>query len=217
MTGAPRAYRVVVAVLRATLWALRWRIDVRGTRRLPRSGGAVVTWNHTSHVDFVVTALAVYVHTGRWVRFLAMQELWEGPLLRWLPRLVACIPVDRSTERGREVALERAVAALAAGDVVMLAPEGTISTTTELLPFHSGAARMAQAAAVPIVPTASWGTHRFSTTGRAPSLRRAWRLPVAIRVGTPLEVAPAEDADAATQRLRAATADLVAEARAATV
>lgn len=212
---APVGYRVVVAVVRALLWAARWRVDARGMHHLPASGGAVVTWNHTSHVDFVVTALALYVHTGRWVRFLAMQELWEGPLLRWLPRLVDCIPVDRSTEQGREAALERAVAALADGDLVMVAPEGTISTTAQLLPFHAGAARMAQAAGTPIVPTASWGTHRFSTTGRSPSLRRSWRLPVTVRVGPPLE--PEADGDPAvvTQQLRSATRALLDDARAA--
>ncbi len=209
---APPGYRVVAAVVLACRRLLRWRIDVQGHERLPE-GGAVVTWNHVGHLDVVVTAIPLYERSPRWIRFLALRDLWARPLLGRVLRLVGCIPVDRDSDSGRAAALADAVAALRAGDLVMVAPEGRISDSRELLPFRAGAARMARAAGVPLVPTASWGSHRVSTTGRRPSLASAWRLPVTVRVGEPLHVAPDDDPVAATEELRRRTQQLLEEAR----
>lgn len=210
----PRGYRFVAALVVAVSRLLRWRIDARGLDRLP-AGGVVVTWNHTSHVDFAVTALPIHLERRRMVRFLALRSLWDRPVLGWLFRRVRCIPVERGSEDGRAAALDEAVAALRAGDLVMVAPEGTISRSGDLLPFRTGAVRMAQAAGVPVVPTASWGSHRFATTGRPASVRRGWRLPVTVRVGEPLAVPPDDDPVAATAELRRRTQALLDEARAA--
>lgn len=214
-TDAPFGYRFVAALVRWCYRLARWRIDAQGYEHVPDEGGAVLTWNHTSHVDFALTVVPMLGRTGRWVRFLALRELWDSRLLGWVPRLAHCVPVERGSSSGRVEAFRDAVDALEDGDLVMVAPEGTISESFELLPFRAGAVRMAQEAGVPIVPTASWGTHRFVTTGHPASLRRAWRLPVVVRVGEPIHVAPDEDPVAASERLRAATSDLLDEARAA--
>lgn len=210
----PAGYRVVAAVVVAGTRLLRWRIDVAGLEHLP-PGGVVVTWNHTSHVDFAVTAVPIHLRTGRMVRFLALRSLWDRPVLGRLLRLVRCIPVERGSDDGRAAAFDAAVTALRAGDLVMVAPEGTISRSGELLPFRTGAARMAQAAGVPLLPTASWGTRRFATTGRSATLRRGWRLPATVRFGEPLVVRPEHDPAAATSELRRRTQALLEEARAA--
>ena len=210
----PFGYRFVATLVVAATRLLRWRIDARGLDHLP-SDGVVVTWNHTSHVDFAVTAVPIHLQRGRMVRFLALRSLWARPVLGWLFRRVRCIPVERGSDDGRAAAFATAVGALRAGDLVMVAPEGTISTSGDLLPFRTGAVRMAQAAGVPVVPSASWGSHRFSTTGRPASLRRAWRLPVTVRFGEPLDVGPDDDPVAATAVLRARTRALLDEARAA--
>lgn len=212
---APLGYRFVAALVRLCYRLARWRVDARGYEHVPSEGGAVLTWNHTSHVDFALTVVPMLQRTGRWVRFLALRELWDSPVLGWVPRLAHCVPVERGSSSGRVEAFRHAVDALQTGDLVMVAPEGTISESFELLPFRAGAVRMAQAAGVPIVPTASWGTHRFVTTGHPASLRRAWRLPVVVRVGEPLHVAPDEDPLVATERLQRATRELVEDARAA--
>ena len=213
-SDVPTGYRVLAALVIGLTRLLRWRIDARGLEHLP-AGGAVLTWNHTGHVDMIAIALALYRRTGRWVRFLALEELWDSRLLGWVPRLAHCVPVARSSAVGRHEALDAAVAALRSGDLVMVAPEGTISESFELLPFRAGPARMAQRAGVPLVPTASWGSHRLVTTGHPPSLRRAWRLPVTVRVGAPIHVAADDDPVVATERLQARTQALLEAARAA--
>ncbi len=186
-------FRVVAWCVIAALRALRWRIHCTGLDHVPRTGGAVVTWNHTSHVDFLLTALDVYRVLGRPVRFVAMRELWSHRTLFWVPRLANAVPVDRSSGDDRDRALRDAIAAARAGHLVFIAPEGTISRSFELLPFRLGPARIAQLAGVPLVPTASWGTHRLVTTGHRASLRRGYRLPVSVAYGEPM-AAPA-DAD----------------------
>lgn len=214
-SGMPVGYRLLAALVWVCHRLARWQVDAQGYQHVPASGGAVLTWNHTSHVDHVITALPLLQRTGRWVRILALRELWDRPVLGALLRLGHCVPVERASAVGRDAALRAAVDALRAGDLVMVAPEGTISESRELLEFHTGPVRMAQMAGVPIVPTASWGSHRLATTGRPPSLRRTWRLPIVVRVGVPLHVGPEDDPAAATELLRERTQQLLDEARAA--
>lgn len=210
---APLGYRLIGLALGAVVRLARGRIDAQGLEHVPEDGGAVLTWNHTSHVDVVLTALALLRRTGRWARLLAVRDLWGMPLLRGLLRLGRCVPVDRQSGAGRVEAYGRALDALRGGDLVMVAPEGTISASLDLLPFRTGAVRMAQATGVPVVPTASWGSHRLVTTGRPPSLRRAWRFVVVVRVGAPLHVGPEDDPVVVTDQLRRRTQQLLAAAR----
>lgn len=203
------AYRFIAALVVALRALLRWRLHVRGAQHLPRTGGAVLTWAHTSHVDFLVTALVVLRTTGRPVRFVALRELWDSKLFGWVPRLARAVPVDRGTTGGRVGAYREAVEALRAGHVVMVAPEGTISESFELLPMRTGAARMAAAADVPLVPSASWGSHRFSTTGHGPHPLAANGAAVGVAFGAPLVPGPDDDPREVTEQLRTRTEGLL--------
>jgi 1-acyl-sn-glycerol-3-phosphate acyltransferase len=64
-------------------------------------------------------------------------------------------------------------------------PEATISRSFELKEFKSGAARMAIAADVPIIPHIVWGAQRIWTKDHP---RKMWRpkVPIAIAVGEPI-------------------------------
>jgi 1-acyl-sn-glycerol-3-phosphate acyltransferase len=119
-------------------------------------------------------------------------------------RAAGHIPVERGSGRDARVA---AVAALRRGEFIGVLPEQTISPSLELLPFKSGAVRMAQEAGVPIVPAVSWGSHRFWTTGDGPHL--AWRLPVHIRFDEPVTPDVDADADAVTDRIRTVMAGML--------
>lgn len=214
MTARPTwRFRFLAGLVIATFALLRWRIRAQGVDHVPREGGAVLTWNHTSHVDFLVTAWVVYRRTGRPVRFLAMRELWDSKLLGWVPRLAEAVPVARGSARGRADALREAVRALQEGHLVMVAPEGRISRSFEVLPFRSGAARMAQLAGVPVIPTASWGSHRFVTTGHPLRPHRAFGLPIEVRFGAPVRPGPDDDVRATTEEVRERTQRLLQDAQ----
>ena len=204
-------FRFLASLVIAFVALLRWRVRGEGVEHVPRHGGAVLTWNHNSHVDFLMTALVVYRELGRPVRFLAMRELWDSRTLGWIPRLAQAVPVRRGSASGRAGALQAAVTALREGHLVMVAPEGGISPSFEVERFRTGAARMAQLAGEPVIPTANWGSQRFSTTGHRPQLRRSVGLHVGVRFGAPVEVASDADVRAVSEDLRVRTAHLLDE------
>lgn len=175
----------------------RWRFRVIGFEHVPAQGGVAIAANHTSFWDFFAVAQFPYLRHGRPVRILAKESLFRLPLFGPLIRRTGCIPVDRGN--GGD-ALVHAVTSLHSGEVVLVLPEETISRSFELLPFKTGAVRMAQAAGVPLVPAVSWGSHRFFTTGRRP--RWSWRLPVTVRYGEPVYVALEDDVEVVTKELR---------------
>lgn len=206
----PRAswvYRICAAIAFGVMRLQRWVFDVRGFEHVPRRGGAVIAANHNSFWDFFTIGRAGYLRYGRPVRILAKDSLFRVPVFGWLMRRAEHIPVHRGA--GRD-ALESAIEALRRGELVLVLPEQTISPAFELQDFKTGAARMAVAAGVPLVPAASWGSHRFNTTGRRP--RWSWRLPVAIRYGEPLRPTPDDDVALVTKRLRETIGDLLDDA-----
>lgn len=208
--GASWVYRFAAWVAFSVMRLQRWRLDVVGSEHVPDRGGAVLAANHTSFWDFFTVGRAPYLGWGRPVRILAKESLFRTPVFGWLMRRAEHIPVHRGT--GTQ-ALHSAVEALEAGELVLVLPEQTISPAFDLLPFKTGAARMAAAAGVPLVPAVSWGSHRFHTTGRRP--RWSWRLPVSVRYGEPLHPTPDDDPVEVTAELRRRMEALLEEAVAA--
>jgi 1-acyl-sn-glycerol-3-phosphate acyltransferase len=92
------------------------------------------------------------------------------------------IEVDRADGTA---SFEQACRALKEGELVGVYPEATISRSFEIKEFKSGAARMAVACDVPIVPHIVWGAQRISTKGHP---RKMWRpkVPISVAVGEPI-------------------------------
>jgi 1-acyl-sn-glycerol-3-phosphate acyltransferase len=164
-----------VGLYRAIWWPVRllarllWRIEIVG--RIP-PGACVVTANHESVLDPPLLALI----TKRPLRFLAKEELWRYRPGAWLMESLGAVPVAR----GREgyVAIGRAVELIRAGEPVAIFPEGSVSGTT----WTRGAARLALATGVPLVPV------RIVGTGRALSRGRVGLPRIRIVVGEPIPV-----------------------------
>jgi 1-acyl-sn-glycerol-3-phosphate acyltransferase len=202
---APRAsatYHVAARLAMAPITLLRWRLDVEGLEHVPRTGGAVMVLNHTSFVDFFTAGRLPFLQLGRPVRMLAKASLFRSSFLGPVMRAAGHIPVERGAGGS---ALTAAIEALRRGEFVGVLPEQTISPSFELLPFKSGAVRMAQEAGVPVIPAVSWGSHRFWTTGDGPHL--TWRLPVHVRFAAP--VVPEGDPEAVTARIRTTMAGML--------
>jgi 1-acyl-sn-glycerol-3-phosphate acyltransferase len=195
--SATWAYRFAATVAMAPITLQRWQLSVTGLEHVPRQGGVVLAMNHTSFVDFFTAGRPPYLDLGRPVRILAKDSLFQAPVVGWAMRAAEHIPVRRGSGAG---ALSAAIDALRAGELVGVLPEQTISPSLELLPFKSGAVRMAQAAGVPVVPAVSWGSHRFWMTGSGPHL--TWRLPVLIAYGPPILPGPDDDVEELTSELR---------------
>lgn len=189
-------YRTAAATALGTFRIQSWDIRTRGLHHVPRTGGAILVANHMSFWDFFVVARGPYREFGRPVRILAKQSLFDTPVFGAVMSRSGHIPVRRGRGAG---AYREAVAALQRGELVSVMPEATISPALELLPFRAGAARMAIAADVPMIPVISWGSHRFHTVRRGP--RPHWKLSVTVDYGEPMHPGHDDDPKAVTSAL----------------
>ena len=184
-------YGTAIAAAR-TMWkAQGLRFTMTGIENIPKTGGAVIAINHTSYIDFTFAGLPVFRQgLGRKVRFMAKKEVFDNKLTGPIMRGCRHIPVDRANGAA---SFEQACQLLKEGELVGVYPEATISRSFELKEFKSGAARMAIAADVPIVPHIVWGAQRIWTKGHPRNMRRP-KVPISIAVGEPIEpTLPADD------------------------
>src|SRR6266540_3294092 len=114
-----------------------WRLRVEG-RWPERKGPFVVVANHQSMLDILM--LSRLPHEMKWV---AKEELFKFPWVGWMLRMSGDIRSRRGDAESGGEALARAKAYLARGMSVMIFPEGTRSAKGTLLPFKSGAFRLA--------------------------------------------------------------------------
>jgi 1-acyl-sn-glycerol-3-phosphate acyltransferase len=176
-------YGTVIQLARL-IWRLQGlRFTVTGVENLPETGGAVVAINHTSYFDFTFAGLPAYKQgLGRKVRFMAKQEVFNHKISGPLMRKMGHIPVDRDSGGA---SFEAAVTMLKEGELVGVYPEATISRSFEIKELKSGAARMAIAAGVPIVPHIVWGAQRIWTKDHPKKMYRP-KVPIAVAVGEPI-------------------------------
>jgi 1-acyl-sn-glycerol-3-phosphate acyltransferase len=163
-----------------------WRPTVEGLENLPARGGAILAGNHLSVADEMFLGAVVPRHIAFW----AKAEYFTGTGLRgWITRSVVvgmgAIRVERAGGRAALSAFDGAIPVLKAGDIVAVYPEGTRSPDGRLYRGRTGAARLALAAGVPIIPVGILGTDRVQPIGaRFPKLGAG---PVVIRFGKPIE------------------------------
>jgi 1-acyl-sn-glycerol-3-phosphate acyltransferase len=202
------AYDLARILLRPPLRrGLRWRID--GLEHIPTSGPALLASNHISLTDPPAVGYLADLQ-GREARFLATSGLFRYPVLAGLLRRMGQIPVERATSRAAS-SLQPAAAALAAGELVVIFPEGRLSADLEPGRGRTGVARLARAAGMPVIPVGLWGTHRLHAKGHAPRWRPG--LVVAAAVGRPVAVPAGDDDRTAADKVMAAIGTQVAAAR----
>jgi 1-acyl-sn-glycerol-3-phosphate acyltransferase len=195
MAGTPRPsvlYLVIAVVSWPVLRGL-FRLRASGVENLP-AGPFVLAANHTSNFDPWPLGLPLFPR--RFLRFMAKSELFWFPL-SLVVRAGGGFRVRRG--EGDVEAVETAVRLCRGGHVVVMFPEGTRRKKglrkRHQARWHSGAARIAIEAAVPLVPAAIAGTDRLSRLG---PLRVAYGAPVPLDGG----------ADDATERLQDAVESL---------
>jgi 1-acyl-sn-glycerol-3-phosphate acyltransferase len=167
----------------AHLW-FRWHIE--GLENIPKEGPAIVAFNHIAYLDPLCIGYIVD-KAGRRPRFLAKAELFQDKRIAWVLRGAGQIEVKRGT-RSAPVALDQALEALEMGEVVVIFPEGTVTTDPDLHagPVKTGISRLALKSGVPVVPCAIWGTANIWPKGYAHNWRP--RQDVVVRIGTPMNL-----------------------------
>ena len=192
------------------------RFDIAGVENVPVRGPVLLAANHRSYFDVAALAL-VARELGRPVRFLGKREIFDAPVVGQIARAIGGIAVDRGSGSGRP--LRDAEAALKAGEVVIVLPQGTIPRGHEFfdpeLHGKTGTARLAAITGATVVPVGLWGTEMvWPRSARMPDFTLVRNPPkVTVRVGKPVPLA-LTDAKADTETImQAVSALLPAESR----
>ena len=156
-----------------------WRVDPDFPERLRDHRPCVIVGNHQSFLD-VVTFGSIFpprtVSAGK-------REIGRIPVFGWFYRLSGNLIIDREHARSALAALEEAGAKMRDEKIaVWFMPEGHRNQSGTLLPFKSGAFRLAIAAQAPIVPIVAGPLTVIADTRR--KLARPGRL--AVRVLEPV-------------------------------
>ena len=176
-----------------------WDLRVEGLDNLPKTGGCLVVCNHLSYAD----GLAVFARLPRPGRFLVYRRFTTMPVLG--PCLLAAGAIPVAAEDARKALLasiDAAIAALKAGEVVLIFPEGKLTRSGTMDKFKGGLERIASRAGVPIVPAHLHGLFgTWMSRAERRDLPRLFRR-VEFRLGEPLpSSATAADARAAVVNL----------------
>lgn len=148
-----------------------------------RSGAqpAIFMSNHQSQLDPPFLLGAIPVHAV----YIAKKELKWVPFLGWAAAAAGAIFVDRSNRERAVASLHAAAMKVKGGRNVVIFPEGTRTTTGDLLPFKKGGFNLALDAGVPIVPVATVGGFRILPKGG----RRVRPGHYEVRFGEPVDPA----------------------------
>ena len=197
-TPGYRAFRTLVVAVCGALF----RPSVTGREHVPATGAVILAPVHRSNADF---ALTVFV-TRRKAFFMAKDNIWSVPVLGPFVAAMGAFPVHRGSADRQ--ALKAAEAVLAAGEPLVVFPEGTRKEGDLLGPLHEGAAFLAARTGAPIVPIGIAGTDR--------ALPKGARLPrpVKARIVVAPPIVPRAP-EATTRVSRSAVSSLTEELRSA--
>jgi len=187
-------FRVLAGIVKPC-YRLVARFRWTGEEHLPAEGGFIVVPNHLTELDPLTVAWTLY-DNGIMPRFLAKEPLFRAPVVGAVLRATGQVPVLRGTADAA-AALTAARAELDSGGAIVIYPEGTLTADPRQWPMtgHTGAARLALATGVPVIPVAHWGDQRI--LGKDASGRRRLRLfprqDVRVRIGPPVDLSPWRD------------------------
>lgn len=160
MSGTVRR-RVRNAAGFALVWVaakVAHRVRFRTHGSVPRTGPVILVANHLTMTDPLAVARVAIGHR-RFPHFLAMQEVFGWPGVGALARATGQIPVARGSASAA-AALDLASERLDQGQLVVLYPEGRLTTEPDQMPgpARTGAARLAlRHPEAPVIPVGTWG------------------------------------------------------------
>jgi len=153
--------RLIVATLIRVWLRVYHRLEIIGRENLPREGSFVLVANHCSHLDALTILAAIPIRKLHRVFPAAAQDFFfvSVPRLAVAAVVVNALPFNRQANIRQSLALCRKLLENS-GNVLVLFPEGTRSTTGEMAEFKPGVGLILAGTPVPIVPCYLDGTHR---------------------------------------------------------
>jgi 1-acyl-sn-glycerol-3-phosphate acyltransferase len=130
-----------------------WRVKVVGREKIDPNETYVMVANHQSLLD-----IFVLFRLFRHFKWVSKVENFRLPCIGWNMHLNGYIQLKRGDRSSIAVMLRTCRENLAAGNSIMMFPEGTRSRTGKLRGFKTGAFNLAQDAKRPVLPIVVHGT-----------------------------------------------------------
>jgi len=124
-----------------------WRVQIEGREKIRPYAAYVMVANHQSLLDILVL-FRLFAHF-KWVSKI---ENFRVPCIGWNMTLNRYIKLRRGDQESVARMLDRCERTLAAGNSVMMFPEGTRSVDGRLRAFKHGAFTLAQRMGAPLLP-----------------------------------------------------------------
>ncbi len=164
---------------------------------VPDEGPALLVCNHVSYMDALIISGAV----PRPIRFVMYYKIFRIPVMSWIFRTAKAIPIAGGKEDPELMrrAFDDVDAALAAGELVCIFPEGALTQDGAIAPFRGGVEKILERRTVPVVPLALKGMWASMFSKRDSWLGRM-RVPRRFRASVEVEATatvPGDQANAA--------------------
>src|ERR1043166_863693 len=184
------------------------RLEVRGRENLPKEKSFVLVANHSSHLDTVCLLAALPLRRlHRAFPAAAADYFFKSVPRTWMATVVVnALPFARQTQVRQSLAICGELLANA-GNVLIIFPEGTRSTTGELQEFKGGIGALVAGRDVPVLPCYLDGA--FSAWPKGSS----WPRPRKVRliIGAPRNYAALPPEKNASSAIAAELRDAVKE------
>ena len=148
-------YKVAQGWAQVIIFITGSTIEVTGRENIPRSGGICFASNHLGYFDIALTL----AYAGRPFGFIAKKELLFLPFINLWISILGGLFIDRKNIRNALKTINRGIKRIQDGECMLIFPEGTRSKGHGLLPFKSGAVKLATNSLAPIVPIAITGSY----------------------------------------------------------
>ena len=173
--------QVIVAYgFRFVLFFAGTKRTVIGVENVPKDQAVLYVSNHRSFADIPLAYITLPTLTG----FVAKKEIAKVPFFSWWMRNLNCLFLDREDLKAGLKTILEGIEYIKDGYSIFIAPEGTRSQGTEMLPFKEGSMKMAQKTGCLIIPVAITGSDDVFEN-HFPWVRRAKTV---IEYGTPINI-----------------------------
>jgi 1-acyl-sn-glycerol-3-phosphate acyltransferase len=185
------------------LMGLLTDMKVYGLENFPPSGACVGIGNHLGRLD----AFLPFTYLDRDdLTMMAADKYRKVPGLEYVLKVLNGVWIDR--ENADFKTMRELMKRLKAGQMVVIAPEGTRSKTEALIEGKPGASYLVAKMGVPVIPVGVWGTEDSAVKA---SFKRLRRPKAVANIGKPFKLPPLDEKVDREAQLKQATDELMCQ------
>lgn len=166
-----------------------WLKEINGRENIPSDGKFVATPNHQSFLDDWIVPRVIALHLNKKLHMYVNRNYYKNFISRHYLNHCECIPVEvgqaLDKKEVNDQAFKKALTYIENGQPMCIYPEGHRSHDGKIQKGKFGAARLAIAAKVPILPIGIVGTREVLPKGKMiPKFKKI----VTVNIGKPLNL-----------------------------